>query len=62
MLRDPIVEEVREVRRKTEEACGHDWKKLLEHFRHIDPGQARIVQGQPKRRPPRPTDQSRGPQ
>ena len=32
MSKDPIVEEVREIRRRTEEACGNDWDRLCEHF------------------------------
>ena len=35
MIRDPIVEEIRELRRKTEAACDGDWDKLVEHFRQV---------------------------
>jgi hypothetical protein len=32
MSADPIVEEVRQFRRRTEEQCGHDWERLFAHF------------------------------
>jgi len=35
MMKDPIVEQVREARRQTETACGGDWQKLVEHFLRI---------------------------
>lgn len=51
MLRDPIVEEVREVRRRTEEACGHDWKRLTEHYRNVQPVTGRLIRREPRRLP-----------
>ena len=36
MIRDPIVEEVRAVRRQTEESCAGDWGKLIEHYLEIE--------------------------
>jgi len=48
MIRDPIVEEVRESRRKTEEACGHDWKRLAQHYRGIRTGNGRVIRLEPK--------------
>lgn len=51
MIRDPIVDEVREARRKTEEACDHDWNRLTEHYRRVPAGAARLIRGEPKRLP-----------
>ena len=48
MLRDPIVEEVRQIRRQTEEACGHDWKRLVEHYRQIKATTGRLISREPK--------------
>lgn len=54
MIRDPIIEEVREERRKTEEACNHDWKRLADHYRNVGTESHRIIHGKPKRLPPAP--------
>ena len=35
MTRDPIVEEVRKVRKQIEAECGNDWDKLMAHFRGL---------------------------
>lgn len=59
MLRDAIVDEVREIRHKTEEACQRDWKKLMDHYRRVEPGTASLVRGQPKRLPPTPVKKTR---
>ena len=49
MSKDPIVEEVREIRRRTEEACGNDWDKLFAHFQEVRKRLARpTVSRQPK--------------
>ena len=32
-MRDPIVEEVREARRRLAEKCGHDLKKIVAYIR-----------------------------
>lgn len=48
MIRDLIVEEVRQIRHKTEEACGHDWKRLAEHYRRIQPGTHQVIRREPK--------------
>lgn len=52
MIRDPIVDEVREARRRTEEACEGDWNRLVEHYRAVPARGARIIRGQPKRKAP----------
>ncbi len=36
MIKDPIVEEVRAARQATEEACGGDWGRLIEHYAEIE--------------------------
>jgi len=43
MIRDPIIEEIRKIRRETEEACGHDWDRLLEHYRAVKVGGRRLI-------------------
>jgi hypothetical protein len=48
VIRDQIIEEVRRVRRATEEACGHDWKTLVEHYRRIKPTHSRIIHRKPR--------------
>ncbi len=58
MIRDPIVEEVRQARRQTEEACGHDWKRLAEHYRQIQPTTGRLIRREPKLLPRRPVTDS----
>jgi hypothetical protein len=54
MIRDQIIEEVRGIRRATEEACGHDWEKLIEHYRQVKPTSGRIIRGKPRQLPPKP--------
>jgi len=50
MIRDPIVEEVRETRRKTELACHGDWNKLVEHYRQVQESSGHpISRGSPRR-------------
>jgi hypothetical protein len=49
MIRDSIVEEVRRIRQNTEKACGHDWKKLAEHYRKVKPTSGRLIKGKPRR-------------
>lgn len=49
MIRDPIVEEIREARRKTEEAFGRDWKRLAEHYRSVPIGKARVIRRAPRK-------------
>ncbi len=50
MTNDPIVDEVREIRRKTEEACAGDWQKLFEHFLNVQKNSKRpAVSGRPRR-------------
>jgi hypothetical protein len=51
MSADPIVEAVRQVRRETEEACGHDWKRLMEHYQSVQPATGRLIYREPKRLP-----------
>lgn len=48
-IRDPIVEEVRELRRKTKEACGGDGDRLAHHYRAVATGDHAILRGSPKR-------------
>lgn len=48
MIRDPIVEEVRQARRQTEEACGHDWKRLTEHYRRVQITTGCLIRREPK--------------
>lgn len=50
MIRDPIVDEVRDARKRTEEACERDWNRLVEHYRAVPANGARILHGQPKRK------------
>ena len=35
MTKDPIVEEVRNVRKQIESECGNDWDKLIARFRRV---------------------------
>jgi hypothetical protein len=50
MTKDPIIDEVREIRRKTEEACEGDWEKLFEHFLKVQKSSKRpVVSGCPRR-------------
>ena len=50
MIRDSIVEEVRAVRRQTEEACAGDWAKLIEHYLEIEKRSDRaVLRGTPRR-------------
>ena len=50
MIRDPIVEEVRELRRRTEAACDGDWDKLVEHFRQVQKRSGLpVTRGSPRR-------------
>jgi hypothetical protein len=50
MIRDLIVEEVRDIRRKTEAACEHNWDRLLEHYRQIqNTSGCPVLRGSPKR-------------
>jgi len=50
MKKDPIVEEIREVRRRTEESCGHDWNRLIDHYRKVQQTSGRpTYRGSPKR-------------
>ncbi len=50
MIRDPIVEDVREARRKTEADCEGDWDKLVEHYRQVEKhAKTRVIQGSPRR-------------
>lgn len=49
MIRDTIVDEVRQNRKATEIAHGSDWKKLIEHYRQIQNSANRIVCHEPKR-------------
>ncbi len=56
MKNDPIVEEIREFRRKTEESFGRDWDRLFAHFLKVQQESKRpIYRGSPKRlaKPPR---------
>ena len=49
MIRDPIVEEVRAVRKAIEAECGSDRKKYQEHLRKIEQKYAsRFVSRSPK--------------
>jgi hypothetical protein len=49
MIRDPIVEEVRETRRKTEEACEQNWELLFAHFERVQKASDHpIIKGAPK--------------
>jgi hypothetical protein len=63
MIRDPIVQEIREVRRKTEEACEGDWNRLIEHYRQVqNAATLPVFRGSPKRLASRPeSDESRFP-
>lgn len=49
MIRDSIVDEVRKARLQTEEACGHDWKRLAEHYRSVELGTARLIRLEPRK-------------
>jgi hypothetical protein len=51
MIQDPIINEVRQLRLQTEEACGHDWTRLAEHYRRIKPEGILLVRLEPKRLP-----------
>lgn len=51
-MKDPIVDEIRDIRQKTIEACGHDLDKLIAHYQqweHRVPP-ALIAHRQPKRK------------
>jgi hypothetical protein len=50
MIRDPIVEEVREVRRQIEAECDNDWNKLIHYYRQVqEKATAPLYRGSPKR-------------
>lgn len=49
MIRDPIVEQVRQQRHATEKSCGHDWKRLVEHYRQVQNRAPRVVRRTPRR-------------
>lgn len=50
MIIDPIVEDIREARRKTEADCEGDWDKLVEHYRQVETHAGkRVIQGSPRR-------------
>jgi hypothetical protein len=36
MKDDPIIAEIRRVRHKISAACGHDTKRLVEHYRNFE--------------------------
>jgi hypothetical protein len=42
-MRDPIVEEVREARRRLAEKCGHDLKKIVAYIRKREQENGRKV-------------------
>jgi len=52
MPRDPIIEEIREVRRRIEQECDHDWEKLFAYYarvqKRMEAEGRRIVPGRPK--------------
>lgn len=51
MFRDPIVEEVRKVRREIEAACDNDWDKLFDYYLNVQKELSKthkIVSGSPK--------------
>ena len=51
MTKDPIVEEVRKVRKQIEAECGNDWDKLTARFQRVQkewPG--KIVRKRAKKR------------
>ena len=60
MEKDPIVEEIRNVRKKTEAACGGDWERLAAHYLKVQEAERLterpLVNGSPQRPafPPKP--------
>ena len=54
MFRDPIVEELREIGRRAEEACRHDWETLFAHFLDVRKGCSRPILSRAPRPLPRP--------
>ena len=36
MKGDPVIDEIREIRRKISESCGHDPHKLVERYRELE--------------------------
>ncbi|MFA7235734.1 MAG: hypothetical protein WC058_02625 [Phycisphaeraceae bacterium] len=48
MIRDPIVEQVRQQRHATEKSCGHDWKRLMEHYCRVQKRVPRLTRRAPK--------------
>jgi hypothetical protein len=50
MTKDPIVEEVRKVRKQIEDECGNDWDRLFAHFREIQKKWPGKVVGSPRKR------------
>ena len=50
MRKDPIVEEVRKVRKEIEAECGNDWGKLMAHFKKVqDRWPGKVVPPKPPR-------------
>ena len=51
MIKDPIVEEVRKVRKQIESECGNDWGKLMARFQRIqDKWPGKVARKRCKRR------------
>ena len=49
VLRDPIVEEVRQVRHKIEKDCEYDPEKFYEHIQEVqEKYRSRLVQRKPR--------------
>ena len=49
MIRDPIIEEVRQIRRKIESDCEDDPKRFYEHVQELqEKYRDRLVQRKPK--------------
>ena len=52
MTEDPIIQELRRIREQTVAACGHDWKKLIAHYRQIEKAtKQKVIRGKPRRLP-----------
>ena len=57
MIFEQEVEKIRAVRHRISEACGHDPKRLLEHYQHVSQelrasGQFRFAEPASKAAPP----------
>lgn len=50
MIKDPIIEEIRKVRREIEEECGNDSENYFNYLQNIQKKYQKLVRRKPKPR------------